>query len=83
MDKDEFSEIVKGVKGDVIAEAKALLLDALVDAVCTVIRTAMHAEKEDLRYRAATFIIQHNLGDKGKSPEEAWETFFKQINSDR
>lgn len=80
---DEAYEAVYGYKPSESPEemAKAMLQDALIGSVQSIVTTALNAPNDRLRFEAAKYITEWNLGkpgDKG-APTDLWEQLQKEL----
>jgi hypothetical protein len=64
--------------------AKHILREGLVEAARSVIHMAEHAESEGLRFKAAAYVIERNLGPvaKGVGDKAGWEELFGELKAD-
>ena len=55
------------------------LEDLLPDAVEQLGKLVRHSENENLRFKAATFIVTNVLGEKGVAKQDLVERFFEEM----
>lgn len=73
------SELVKDSPEDA---ARALLTESLVPAVNALVQIALYGKTEPIRFKAATWIIEHKLGraPAGTEGKDVWDKLLTDIS---
>jgi hypothetical protein len=62
--------------------ANAIFKEALVAAATSIVNMASHADSENLRFKAAQYVVERNLGTipKGGESTDMWDKFLSDVS---